>query len=357
MRAPPATSGAYPARRVPRTERGATAPAWRIASRPDDLEEGLFGQVILWVFEILPWLDAAGIRPQWEIHSSLYGEPGRRALLPGLFDLAYVPEPAPASDGTRARSLLWSRVLHTSLLGGDWQGTHALWRRFFKVPLRIETRAELLQLPSDCLGLHYRGTDKNQRTIDTNPVSVDDFLALATAFLATRPAIRCVFVASDEPGFLALARERLAGREVRGLGDVPFHKAPGAAVTPGKADRALLDCVLLSRCSVVLKCSSALSGFAKVLNPDLECYRVAACKIFMDVPYFPDAYVPRLALDEPRAAAILARQFEGDWLDDPVARARWSTPFVARPRNSPLRIAINALKYGVSLLAGRPRKA
>lgn len=328
-------------------------PGWRIASNPDDLEEGLFGQVLLWVFELLPWLDAQGRQPDWRIHSLLYGETPDRQVLPGVFDLAY----APPARVTRTRSLLWARVWHTSVLGGDWDGVHALWTRYFRVPARIEARADAVGLPPDCLGLHYRGTDKNLQTIDTNAVSADDFLALAAAFLAEHPEIRAVFVASDEPGVQAAAAARFAHLDVRFLGDVPFHKAGAPAAYAGKADRALLDCVLLSRCRVVLKCSSALSGFAKVLNPSLQCYRVAACKMFADIPYFPDAYVPRLALRDPAAQAILARQFEGDWLDDAAAVARWGQPFVGRARYGAGRVAINAFKYAVSVMLGRPRKA
>ena len=328
-------------------------PGWRIASNPDDLEEGLFGQVLLWVFELLPWLDARGVRPEWRIHSTLYGEAADAQVLPGVFDLAY----APPARVTHVRSLLWSRVWHTSVLGGDWAGVHALWTRYFKVPARIEARAVAVGLPPGCLGLHYRGTDKNLQTIDTNAVPVDDFLALAEAFLAEHPDVGSVFITSDEPGVQAAAAARWPTLDVRSLGDVPFHKAGAPVGTPGKADRALLDCVLLSRCRYVLKCSSALSGFAKVLNPDLECYRVAACKMFSDIPYFPDAYVPRLVLRDPAARAILARQFEGDWLDDDAAVARWATPFVGRPRFGKRRIALNALKYVVSVALGRPRKA
>jgi hypothetical protein len=326
---------------------------WRIASNPEDLEEGLFGQVLLWVFELLPWLDSRGILPDWAIHSVLYGETPGAPVLPGVFDLAY----AKPTRVTHARSLLWARVGHTSVLGGDWAGVHALWSRFFKVPSRIEAQADAVDLPPDCLGLHYRGTDKNLQTIDTNPVSVGDFLALAAAFIAEHPGVHGVFIASDEPGVLDLARARFAHLDVRGLGDVAFHKAGAPAATAGKADRALLDCVLLSRCRWVLKCSSALSGFAKVLNPGLECYRVAACKMFSDIPYFPDAYVPRLALCDPAARAILERQFVGDWLDDAEAVARWSEPFVGRPRYGRAAIAVNAFKYVVSVVLGRPRKA
>jgi hypothetical protein len=325
----------------------------RIACDPDDLEEGLFGQVVLWVFELLPWLDAEGLRPDWEIRSRLYGEPPSRPVLPGVFDLAY----APPQGRARRLSLLWARALHTSVLGGDWAGTHALWTRYFKVPAAVEARADALALPPATLGLHFRGTDKNRQTIDTNAVSLDDFLVLAAAFVAEHPEVACVFVASDEAGVLARVRERLPGRDVRGLGDVPFHKDAAPSAVAGKAERALLDCVALSRCRWVLKCSSALSGFAKVLNPELACYRVSACKLFSDVPYFPDAYVPRLALRDPAATAILARQFEDDWLDDPQAAARWSRPFVGRPRFGPARTAVRALKYLVSVLLGRPRKA
>ena len=329
---------------------------WRIASDPDDLEEGLFGQVLLWVFEILPWLDARGIRPEWAIRSRLYAGPAQPLVLPGVFDAAY----APPARVTRRRSLLWTRVLHTHALGGDWAGTHALWSRHFRVPARILGRADAAALPAGCLGLHYRGTDKNRQTIDTNPVDADDFIALAAAFVAAHPDVAAIFVASDEPGMRARVAARFPDLDVRGLGDVAFHKAAGTEADPGKADRALLDCVLLSRCRYVLKCSSALSGFAKVLNPELAIWRVAACKLWSDVPYFPDAYVPRLALDLPADAperAILARQFAGDWLDDPAARAKWGAPFVARRRYGRARTAINALKYAVSLALGRPRKA
>lgn len=326
---------------------------WCIASDAHDLEEGLFGQVLLWVFELLPWLAERGIQPDWRIHCLLYDEGDGAPVLPGVFDLAH----APPARVTRVRSLLWARVWHTSALGGDWAGVHALWTRYFKVPTRIEAEADALGLPPDCLGLHFRGTDKNLQTIDTNAVSIVDFLTLAEAFLAEHPQVRSLFVASDEPGVRTLVAQRFPQLEVHGLGDVRFHKAGAPAAYPGKADRALLDCVLLSRCRYVLKCSSALSGFAKVLNPQLESYRVSACKMFADVPYFPDAYVPRLALRDPAASAILERQFRGDWLDDARAVARWGQPFVARRRYAVGRITINALKYAVSVLLGRPRKA
>jgi hypothetical protein len=53
----------------------------------------------------------------------------------------------------------------------------------------------------------------------------------------------------------------------------------------------------LSKCKTVLKNSSALSSFAKVINPSLNIYRINSYKFNPDpnnIPYFPDAYIPLL---------------------------------------------------------------
>jgi hypothetical protein len=139
------------------------------------------------------------------------------------------------------------------------------------------------------------------------------------------------------------------------LGPVDFHKA--CHNVPGKADRAVLDCVLLSRCAYVLKCSSALSGFAKVLNPDLVCFRVAACKLFSEVPYFPDAYIPRLDSPDPGCQRILKRLFQDDWLDSGHPLSQPRAAFVSAARYGWRAQAVNWLKYRVSLWLGKPRKA
>lgn len=330
-----------------------SASPWRVFTAPDDLEEGLFGQVVLWTFELLPMLAQRGLHPDWDIRSRLYGQAPDWRVIPGVFDL--VPAPPAVSGVRRDRSLLSLRVAGVSVLGSDWQALHELWHRYFRIPKRTLERADAVALPPGTLGLHYRGTDKNLATQDTNPVSIDDFLTLAECVLREHPEWQTVFIATDEPAMVEQARLRLAGKRLINLGAVRFHKDP--AGEPDRADRALLDCLLLSRCATVLKCSSALSGFAKVLNPQLPCYRVSASKMFGDVPYFPDAHVPRLALGDPRAAAILARQFEGDWLDDPRVPARFRQPFVSLPRHSRLQVLSNWLKFRLSSLLGRPRKA
>lgn len=300
---------------------------WIVTTELHDLEEGLFGQIVLWIFEILPLLESEGQWPDWLIRSRFYGRGPNQVVIPGVFDLAYTPANGPSIE---QRSLQALRSRSLSALGDDWQGLHALWHRFFKVPTRIEQRADEIALASGTLGLHYRGTDKNQALHDTNPVSYADMLDAAEEALNAHPHLGAIFVATDEVGFVEAARQRFPTREVRNLGEVSFHKS--GIQDQDRADRALLDCVLLSRCAMVLKCSSALSGFAKVLQPSLPIYRVAACKYFYDVPYFPDAYIPRWEPSSPAGKHRSRRLFEGDWLDDPCVPERFRRHFRVQPR-------------------------
>lgn len=299
----------------------------RITATADDLVEGLFGQVFLFVAEILPYLSARGLRPDWEIHTRLYGK-----VIPGALDLAYRPESA-----ARDVALATLRKRHRARLEGDWVGISALWHDYFAVPARVTLRADALGDLSATLGVHYRGTDKLTATWDTNPVGAEDFAAIVRDWLGRRPDLRQVFVATDDAHF-ADYLATVIDRPIVSLGTVAFHKAEEMAGRPtpdkdalGKADRALLDCVLLSRCAAVLKTSSALSGFAKILRPDLEIYRCAASKLFSDIPYFPVAYIPPYRTDDPAVSAIIARLMAGDWSE---AKAG---PLPGRPAPTTLR--------------------
>jgi hypothetical protein len=324
---------------------------WRITTEPDDLEEGLFGQVLLWTFEILPYLDQANLQPEWFIRSRLYGQPPDYCVIPGVLDIAYEP----VRHGAQEKSLLSIRLKNTQELGDDWGELHKLWSRYFKIPRRILERADAIGLPTSTLGVHFRGTDKQRAIRETNPVEPADMIVLIKDFVARHPEVSVLFLATDEYSFVEMARQSFPEVPVVNLGEVAFHKS--TANQPDKAERAMLDSVLLSRCGYVLKCSSALSGFAKILNPKLKCYRVAASKMFGEIPYYPDAYIPRLQTPDPRCQLILARQFAGDWAENHEGSARPQTPFVSRRRYSTARYAVNAFKYLVYKAFGATRKA
>ncbi len=61
----------------------------KISTRPEQLREGLFGQVFLYVFMLLPHLESQGIYPAWAIRSTLYGVPDDFLVIPGLLEINY----------------------------------------------------------------------------------------------------------------------------------------------------------------------------------------------------------------------------------------------------------------------------
>jgi hypothetical protein len=130
---------------------------WRIITKPAYLTEGLFGQVALFIFEVLPKLYQEKIFPDWKITSLLYGIEPDFTVIPGAFDLNYEPK-TPTKDvdlkSLRARSI--------SVLGNQWAVLRDIWNAYFRIPLRTAKRADMFGDLNHALGLHYRGTDKNQ---------------------------------------------------------------------------------------------------------------------------------------------------------------------------------------------------
>jgi hypothetical protein len=309
--------------------------------------DGLFGQVLLWVFQILPVLFERRIFPDWRIQAAYYGRASDGLVIPGVLDLAYEVEP-----GLRREVNLVRLLGHRHILGNDWQGLSAIWRAYFRVPDRIIKRAMEFGCLSDTLGVHYRGNDKQTANWDTNPVSHDDYLAIIRQFCQERPQFRRIFLATDDLNFYQFLKNNTA-LEIINLGGVGFHKDPvPPELVDVKTDRAMLDCYILSRCRVVLLTSSALPSFAKIFNPELEIYRVAASKIFeKNAPYFPVAYIPIYNSSSAEIAALVNRLMVGDWTQTTEARL-FTEPFISRPFLSPILRLAYSIYFHVRRLPG-----
>lgn len=302
-------------------------PTIRISSNPEDLHEGLFGQVFLWILEILPFLYENKIFPDWRITAHHYGQYPECLVIPGVLDLAYRPSRVVADV-----SLLTMRRRHCLEIGNDFNQLNMIWSSFFTIPARIKHQADGLGSLEDVLGLHFRGTDKNQMVAETNPISYHDFLVIIKDFLSRRPDLRRIFLATDDRAFHDYLCSNTS-LDVLYLGHVPFHKLSGNDdQRHGKADRALLDCLLLSRCRAVLKTCSALSAFSKILEPRLEIYRCSACKKYTDIPYVPVAYIEPYTTDSAAVLSILARLMKDDWREVGMHSSHTSVSFSARPR-------------------------
>lgn len=324
----------------------------KIITIPEDLVEGLFGQVFLWIFEILPYLEEQDIVPEWQIRSKLYGDPEQGFIvIPGLLE----PNVLKDISGRQPRlvKLLTLRDQGTVTLGNDWEYLSELWSKYFSIPDRIAERADRFTNLGEALGLHYRGTDKNKAVEETNYVSEDDFLLVTDDFIGGHPEISKIFLASDENSFIERVRLRYPNHEVIESGPVVHHKDTGSGSGFAKGEHAILDCLLLSRCKYLLKCQSALSGFAKVLNPKLEAFRISANKLTpwaKEIPYFPDGFLPKYQTERPECRKVLDRLFVDDWTENSKVVGMYGPLFRYRKRegNTRRHALMRRIWYGCS---------
>ena len=298
-----------------------------ISCQPEELDQGLFGNVLTHAFQILPYLFERRIFPAWQLRSKHYGDPPDQITIPGVVDLAYTPPEGPY----REISISEMRRRHGQVLGGDWAALARIWNAYFAVPARVLEAAEGMLPAGRNLGVHYRGTDKQTSSWDSNPITKAQFITLLQDFLSHRAEFQTIFVGTDDPSFVEHLRSSVR-IPVLDLGAVEFHMASEPSTSRReKSDRAMLDCVLLSRCDAVVQTSSALPSFTKILNPALEVFRTAASKMFSNMPYFPVAYIPVHPVAGDASKAIMKQRMESDWTQD-LRSERFRRPFTAAPR-------------------------
>jgi len=168
---------------------------------------------------------------------------------------------------------IWSRYTYPSL-----DTSAAFFRQYYRLrpefAMEADNFAQRHFIPGRTLGVHYRGTDK---ATEASEISFEYTLQCIKQCRRQNPALDTVFVATDTTEYLEFLRRelqdvRLVVRdEIRSPNDKPVHLS--GLGTPYQNGRdALLSSLLLSRCDVLLKTMSNLSGWAKVFNPELPVH-------------------------------------------------------------------------------------
>lgn len=146
------------------------------------------------------------------------------------------------------------------------------------------------------IGVHFRGTDKSS---EAPRVSWDYCLKIIRQCLhGNGRAPHGVFLASDEQKFIDFIKQSL--REVpvysrddhyrsRGSDEPPVFLAEGGGYEKG--EDALVNALLLSRCTTVIRTSSFLSAWASIFNPQLKV--ILLNKPYDDKLWFPESEIVR----------------------------------------------------------------
>tara|TARA_B100000963_G_scaffold361601_1_gene398037 strand:- start:768 stop:1667 length:900 start_codon:yes stop_codon:yes gene_type:complete len=253
----------------------------------NNLNEGLFGQIILYIFEILPILEKKNIdisKINWEISTLSYGN-----IFPDIleYNTNYIEE----NKKHKIPLDLFRLQKPQYVLGDNFHKLNKLFFKYFSIPEKLNKFANDLKL-QNFLGIHFRGTDKTTDNAMNTSLSKKDFYIIIDEYIKLNK-INCIFIATDENDIFDYFNNKYVNIEFkssRNFKNNLFWRNNNNKSLNAK--EAMIDMLCLSKCKKVIKISSALSSFAKIINPDLEIYRLNALKMFTDIPYFPDAYIP-----------------------------------------------------------------
>jgi hypothetical protein len=258
----------------------------------EKMSNGLFGCLLTWILEILPFLKTHDLYPWWSMNTHSYGQ-----ILPNLIQPKRV-----VIRSKRVETLTHLKRSHKyTYTQKECKFAHDLFFEYFAFSAEIEKRVESYsktffldqhgQREGKLLGVHFRGTDKLGTEADF--ISIEDTLEHISGFLAQHEKeYATIFVITDEAKFLTSMIETFANRfkvlhtnARKSQTGKPLHFHESTLET---AKEALVDSLLLSKCDFVIKTSSCLSDWVKIWNPDIEVYNLNRFRF----DWFPQSIIP-----------------------------------------------------------------
>jgi Nodulation protein Z (NodZ) len=240
---------------------------------------GFFGQ-LYWCLCIFQYCDGHGLIPYLRLTSEVYLDHERG---PNWFDY-YFDLPGPTISDQVKRRVRYTKILRDYLdLGPPIaprmsidEGARTV-RKYLRPKPHINAMVDdfwrTLSVDGPVVGVHFRGTDK---TTEAPRVSWGYSLNVLEDYLRKHQAIRAVFVASDELAFIDFIKKSVKSLPVyshddhyRSKGNRPVHTAiEGGGYEKG--EDALVNALLLAKCSTLIRTTSFLSAWASLFNPDLK---------------------------------------------------------------------------------------
>jgi hypothetical protein len=139
------------------------------------------------------------------------------------------------------------------------------------------------------LGIHFRGTDKSW---EAPRVSWEHCLMIVETYLGGHDAVKAMFVASDEQAFVEFMADSIKDVPVysrqdhyrsRSSGGPPVFLSDGGGYEKG--EDALVNALLLAKCSTLIRTTSTLSAWASLFNPEIKV-------ILLNKPYQNNLWYP-----------------------------------------------------------------
>ena len=269
-----------------------------IYSEKNDLTEGIYGQCLIWLLELLNNLiENKKINDNTKIIFNI-NTLNNDNLIPNFI----VPKNIytfKIDDTVTKISLLefkQNNKISFKFNEHSYEIANNIFNKFFKFNNFINNQINKVNLSSKSLGIHYRGTDKNFDNDQSNSISCDEFLLIIDDYLKKND-VSNIFCCSDEEIFISkitkkypekiIEYKQLRSNNSNNFGFFRNGQYSSESIKNNLTNNSIIDMLLLSKCNFIIKTSSAMSSFSKIINPSINLY----CTSAMKQPWFPAGVV------------------------------------------------------------------
>ena len=290
-----------------------------IFSNSKNLTEGIFGQCLIWLIEVLYYLEKTNKIKNNTCVTFNINTLNNDNLIPKFIQ----PKIIYNKNVEPTKISLYNFYLETVSKDNldvnfeSYNKANKIFDKYFKFNDFIINEVDKLNINNKTLGVHYRGTDKNYDRGQSNFITTKEILLIVIDYIKNND-VEKIFCCSDEQEFIygmtklfpnkVIEYKQLRSKEAVNYG--LFRYGQNNVNKDFLTNACIIDMLALSKCKTVIKSSSALSCFSKILNPSLQLYTVSAMK----QPWFPACLADKYETSSEIIQNILNRTMKDDYL-------------------------------------------
>jgi hypothetical protein len=268
----------------------------KIYSNPLDFTEGIFGQCLTWLLEVLNYLEnSKTINDNTQLSFNINTLNNRNLIPKFIQPLKIIDESFKAVEISLKHFKIDVVPVGFKLSEESFDKANRIFNKYFKFNDFILDEVNKLNITNKTLGIHYRGTDKLYDKNQANSITRSDMILIVKDYVENND-IDHIFCCSDEQLFIneikRIYPNKLIQYEQSRSNEDSVNYGffrNGHKCNDRERDALTYSCIIdmlaLSKCTTIIKTSSALSSFSKILNPSLKLYTVSSMK----QPWFPTA--------------------------------------------------------------------
>ena len=296
----------------------------KIFSNTEDLTEGIFGQCLTWLLEVLYYLEKNNIYNINNYNTKVIFDINtlnNKNLIPKFIQPKKIYDIDKSFESIKIslkKYKIENKIGSFELNTESFEKANKIFNKYFKFNDFIIDEVNKLNINNKTIGVHYRGTDKNyERSHEANYITKQEMILIVKDYMENND-IEQIFCCSDEQSFineiiLLYPNKVIEYKQTRSnnSNNYGLHRH-GQNSSDRDRDNLTYSCIIdmlaLSKCTTIIKTSSALSSFSKILNPYLKLYTVSAMK----QPWFPASVAERYESESEEIIKILKRTMIND---------------------------------------------